>query len=77
MVSTVARVLVLVAAVLLVCSLAEATYRKPPFNGSIFGKRANQAEYEQAASATKALSSLCEVVAESCATWFPNSETNV
>lgn len=31
-----------VAAVILTCCLVEteATYRKPPFNGSIFGKRA-------------------------------------
>ncbi|XP_054280271.1 SIFamide-related peptide [Macrosteles quadrilineatus] len=75
----VSRSLVFVMVALLVLALAEATYRKPPFNGSIFGKRANQAvsEFEEAAGARKALSSLCEVVAESCSAWFPNSESSV
>lgn len=47
MVSQVTKFVVLALAILLVCNLAEATYRKPPFNGSIFGKRANQAGMEK------------------------------
>lgn len=43
MVSRMSQLLIVALAVLLVCSLADATYRKPPFNGSIFGKRASQA----------------------------------
>jgi hypothetical protein len=34
---------VILLAVLLLAELATATYRKPPFNGSIFGKRGNAA----------------------------------
>jgi hypothetical protein len=33
----------LLLAVLLLAEIATATYRKPPFNGSIFGKRGNAA----------------------------------
>ncbi|PZC84830.1 hypothetical protein B5X24_HaOG203820 [Helicoverpa armigera] len=45
---------------------AEATYRKPPFNGSIFGKR-GVVEYD---STGKALSALCEIAAETCQAWY-------
>ncbi|XP_017769590.1 PREDICTED: neuropeptide SIFamide [Nicrophorus vespilloides] len=48
----------------------EATYRKPPFNGSIFGKRGN-IEYD---SAGKALSAMCEIASEACQAWFPLQE---
>jgi hypothetical protein len=34
---------VILLAVLLLAELATATYRKPPFNGSIFGKRGSAA----------------------------------
>ncbi|XP_075218077.1 neuropeptide SIFamide [Lycorma delicatula] len=59
--------------VLALLVLTEATYRKPPFNGSIFGKRGNVAEYE---SASKALSSMCEIASEACAAWFPVPDNN-
>ncbi|XP_044744560.1 neuropeptide SIFamide isoform X2 [Coccinella septempunctata] len=49
---------------------ADATYRKPPFNGSIFGKRGTAIEYE----ASKALSAMCEIASEACQAWFPNQE---
>ncbi|GLH00865.1 hypothetical protein R5R35_007282 [Gryllus longicercus] len=74
---------VLCVALLLVAASAPSasSYRKPPFNGSIFGKRAPAAaaapapaasaqDYE-AAAAGKALSALCEVAAEACSAWFP------
>ncbi|XP_045483513.1 neuropeptide SIFamide [Harmonia axyridis] len=48
----------------------ESTYRKPPFNGSIFGKRGAAVEYE----ATKALSAMCEIASEACQAWFPIQE---
>ncbi|KAF2895516.1 hypothetical protein ILUMI_10664 [Ignelater luminosus] len=50
---------------------AEGTYRKPPFNGSIFGKRGVTAEYDNA---NKALSALCEIAIDACQPWFPSQE---
>ncbi|XP_059058910.1 neuropeptide SIFamide [Achroia grisella] len=46
--------------------IIEANYKKPPFNGSIFGKRAN-IEYD---STGKALSALCEIASETCQAWY-------
>ncbi|CAG5053186.1 unnamed protein product [Parnassius apollo] len=48
----------------------EANYRKPHFNGSIFGKRGN-IEYD---TSEKAMSALCEIASETCETWFQNLE---
>ncbi|KAK9886633.1 hypothetical protein WA026_017556 [Henosepilachna vigintioctopunctata] len=48
-----------------------ASYRKPPFNGSIFGKRGNTLEYDTAG---KTLSAMCEIASEACQAWFPNQE---
>ncbi|KAJ8942331.1 hypothetical protein NQ318_005323, partial [Aromia moschata] len=57
---------------ILICAIittSEATYRKPPFNGSIFGKRTgSNNEYD---SASKAISAMCEIASEACQTWFP------
>ncbi|GLV39630.1 SIFamide [Carabus blaptoides fortunei] len=50
---------------------SEATYRKPPFNGSIFGKRGSSADYD---SASKALSAMCEIANEACQSWFPGQD---
>ncbi|XP_050315714.1 neuropeptide SIFamide [Anthonomus grandis grandis] len=65
--------LLLACLVLLVLTPAEATYRKPPFNGSIFGKRAGLAavEYDTAG---KTLSAMCEIASEACQSWFPSQE---
>ncbi|XP_073972581.1 neuropeptide SIFamide [Rhodnius prolixus] len=53
---------------------AMATYKKPPFNGSIFGKRAGpSSDYETAG---KALSTMCEIAAEACSAWFPVQDNN-
>ncbi|RZF46793.1 hypothetical protein LSTR_LSTR012016 [Laodelphax striatellus] len=53
----------------IILALADAAYKKPPFNGSIFGKRGSTIiEYENAG---KALSSLCEIASEACSAWFP------
>ncbi|KAJ3649200.1 hypothetical protein Zmor_020955 [Zophobas morio] len=69
------------AKLLTICTLAlilaswlvpsEATYRKPPFNGSIFGKRGATSEYD---STGKALSAMCEIASEACQAWFPAQE---
>lgn len=50
---------------------AEAGYRKPPFNGSIFGKRGNSLEYE---AGTKALQAMCEIANEACQQWFSSDK---
>ncbi|KAF5275045.1 hypothetical protein FQA39_LY06982 [Lamprigera yunnana] len=63
-----ANVIVFLAVALLVIAfvtMTEATYRKPPFNGSIFGKRGVTAEYD----ASKALSALCEIAFDACQPW--------
>ncbi|KAJ0170180.1 hypothetical protein K1T71_014108 [Dendrolimus kikuchii] len=59
---------------LIICLLAiaclfhatEANYRKPPLNGSIFGKRGN-IDYDSTA---RALSALCEITTETCQAWY-------
>ncbi|GJQ87296.1 hypothetical protein Trydic_g14320, partial [Trypoxylus dichotomus] len=51
---------------------AESTYRKPPFNGSIFGKRGTSIDYDNGAG--KALSSMCEIASEACQAWFPSQD---
>ncbi|XP_069688186.1 neuropeptide SIFamide [Periplaneta americana] len=63
----------LLLAVLLLAEFAAATYRKPPFNGSIFGKRGNAADYDGAG---KALSAMCEIASEACSAWFPQADNN-
>ncbi|RZC40201.1 hypothetical protein BDFB_008940 [Asbolus verrucosus] len=72
--STFARLLTICVVAMIFSSwlvVAEATYRKPPFNGSIFGKRGATNEYD---SASKALSAMCEIASEACQTWFPSQE---
>ncbi|CAH0765104.1 unnamed protein product [Bemisia tabaci] len=46
------------------------TARKPPLNGSIFGKRVSTIEYDVG----KTLSAVCEVAVEACSSWFPEEE---
>ncbi|XP_028147513.1 SIFamide-related peptide [Diabrotica virgifera virgifera] len=55
-----------------VMSSTDAAYRRPPFNGSIFGKRtAGSNDFENAG---KALSAMCEIASEACSSWFPTQE---
>ncbi|KAI9578100.1 neuropeptide SIFamide [Glossina fuscipes] len=61
-------ILSVMAAVMLTST--EAAYRKPPFNGSIFGKR-NNVEYDNA----KAFSAMCEIAMEACQSWFPQADS--
>ncbi|CAH0599854.1 unnamed protein product [Chrysodeixis includens] len=58
------------AAVVLCLHNADATYRKPPFNGSIFGKR-GVVEYDTTG---RALSALCEIATETCQAWYQTLE---
>ncbi|KAL2713350.1 SIFamide-related peptide [Vespula squamosa] len=46
----------------------EAGYKKPPFNGSIFGKRSNSES--DAEVANRALSAMCEIASEACNAWL-------
>ncbi|XP_071439220.1 FMRFamide-related neuropeptides-like [Hetaerina americana] len=64
---------VLVALALLSGSADASSYRKPPFNGSIFGKRGNGASAD-AESRAVAFSALCEVALEACSSWMPASQ---
>ncbi|XP_066142589.1 FMRFamide-related neuropeptides [Euwallacea fornicatus] len=67
--------LLMAASILFILSPALATYRKPPFNGSIFGKRSgNLVNGEYDSSASKALSAMCEIANEACQQWFPPQE---
>ncbi|PSN38497.1 hypothetical protein C0J52_23273 [Blattella germanica] len=50
-------------------------FRRLPFNGSMYGKRASSAlpmDYDN----NKAFSSLCELAAEVCSTWYPQQVEN-
>ncbi|EAA45440.3 AGAP007056-PA [Anopheles gambiae str. PEST] len=64
--------IVVLLVVLALSGHAEAGYRKPPFNGSIFGKRnGNSVDYEGNA---KVLSTMCEIAAEACQSWFTQEQ---
>ncbi|XP_052898845.1 neuropeptide SIFamide [Anopheles moucheti] len=64
--------IVVLLVVLALSGSAEAGYRKPPFNGSIFGKRSgNSVDYEGNA---KVLSTMCEIAAEACQSWFTQEQ---
>ncbi|XP_075988429.1 neuropeptide SIFamide-like [Anticarsia gemmatalis] len=59
-----------IAVVLCLLDGTDATYRKPPFNGSIFGKR-GVVEYD---STGRALSALCEIASETCQAFYQTLE---
>ncbi|XP_012251885.1 SIFamide-related peptide isoform X2 [Athalia rosae] len=70
MVSVRAFIVLLIAAVI----FSVDAYRKPPFNGSIFGKRSGTAiDYENTG---RALNAMCEIASEACGSWFPQQESN-
>lgn len=52
-------------------TVAEAGYRKPPFNGSIFGKRGSINDLE---GSPKVLQAMCEIASEACQQWFSNDK---
>ncbi|KAK3909202.1 Neuropeptide SIFamide [Frankliniella fusca] len=63
----------LLSALVLLAGPAAATFRKPPFNGSIFGKRGapdqarSMAEVDTTANTMNAL---CAVATEACNGWY-------
>ncbi|XP_024941474.1 SIFamide-related peptide isoform X1 [Cephus cinctus] len=73
------RVILTIFAVLATVAVlsVNAAYRKPPFNGSIFGKRSSTVtdgtDYEVTG---RALTAMCEVASETCSAWFAHQETN-
>ncbi|XP_017888561.1 SIFamide-related peptide [Ceratina calcarata] len=70
-----ARVVFAIVAVFFVLALSvDAAYRKPPFNGSIFGKRSGtNTDYELA---IRAISSMCETACETCNIWLSRQDSN-
>ncbi|XP_003692663.1 SIFamide-related peptide [Apis florea] len=67
-------VLAVIAALLILAISVDAAYRKPPFNGSIFGKRSNTiTDYEIT---SRAMSSVCEAVSETCNAWLSRQDSN-
>ncbi|KAL6429873.1 SIFamide-related peptide [Formica fusca] len=61
-------------AIIMVIFSINAAYKKPPFNGSIFGKRSNTVtDYEFT---NRALSAICEVASETCTAWMSRQESN-
>ncbi|XP_043598137.1 SIFamide-related peptide [Bombus pyrosoma] len=69
------RFVLTIVVVLFVLAIAvDAAYRKPPFNGSIFGKRSNAiTDYELT---SRAMSSVCETVSETCNAWLARQDSN-
>ncbi|XP_014236915.1 SIFamide-related peptide isoform X2 [Trichogramma pretiosum] len=53
---------------------ANAAYRKPPFNGSIFGKRANSisVDYDMT---NRAMDAICEIARDNCNTWYTRQDS--
>ncbi|XP_076180316.1 neuropeptide SIFamide [Ptiloglossa arizonensis] len=67
-------ILAIVAALFVLAVAVDAAYRKPPFNGSIFGKRSSTiTDYDIT---NRAMSSICETVTETCNAWLSRQETN-
>ncbi|XP_029049212.1 neuropeptide SIFamide [Osmia lignaria lignaria] len=67
-------VLAIVAALFVLAISVDAAYRKPPFNGSIFGKRSSTiTDYEIT---SRAMSSVCESVTETCNAWLARQDSN-
>ncbi|XP_076754630.1 neuropeptide SIFamide [Xylocopa sonorina] len=67
-------VLAVVAALFVLAISVDAAYRKPPFNGSIFGKRSSTiTDYEIT---SRAMSSVCEAVSETCNAWLSRQDSN-
>ncbi|OXU20876.1 hypothetical protein TSAR_008104 [Trichomalopsis sarcophagae] len=52
----------------------DAAYRKPPFNGSIFGKRANSvSDYDYA---SRAMDAICEIAKTNCNAYYGPQDSN-
>uniref|UniRef100_T1IZI5 SIFamide n=1 Tax=Strigamia maritima TaxID=126957 RepID=T1IZI5_STRMM len=66
--TTIILLVVAIVAICLVVDVTSANYRKPPFNGSIFGKRAPED------STAEKLFAMCAIATDACSQWFPASE---
>ncbi|KAK0163059.1 hypothetical protein PV327_006770 [Microctonus hyperodae] len=74
MVSARAIILAVGIVVLVVTLCVEGAYKKPPFNGSIFGKRSSTvSDYEVIG---RALNSMCEAASETCNAWLMHQDSN-
>ncbi|KPI96616.1 FMRFamide-related neuropeptide [Papilio xuthus] len=62
----------LIAMIICLITPTEGNYRKPPFNGSIFGKRGNT----ENDATERAMSALCEIASETCQMWFSQTSEN-
>ncbi|XP_032682432.1 SIFamide-related peptide [Odontomachus brunneus] len=73
MVST--RLALALAVIMVILALSvDAAFRKPPFNGSIFGKRSNTVtDYDVT---SRSLSTICEVASETCTAWLLRQDSN-
>ncbi|XP_014203251.1 SIFamide-related peptide [Copidosoma floridanum] len=57
-----------------ILDVSSAAYRKPPFNGSIFGKRANTiTDYDVA---SRAMDAICEIARDNCNAWYSHQDSN-
>ncbi|XP_074112648.1 neuropeptide SIFamide [Cotesia typhae] len=69
------RVIIILAVIALIATVTvEGAYKKPPFNGSIFGKRSNSAADYEALSRT--LGTMCEIASETCNAWLMPQDSN-
>ncbi|XP_076240850.1 neuropeptide SIFamide [Calliopsis andreniformis] len=73
MVST--RIALAIIAVFFILAISSsAAYKRPPISGTIFGKRSNAiTDYELT---SRAMSSVCESVTETCNAWFTRQDSN-
>ncbi|CAM1306436.1 Uncharacterised protein g4357 [Pycnogonum litorale] len=63
-------VLVCIFALVIALSHCSDAYRKPPFNGSIFGKRNSKSDTDMPVSEFRY--AMCEAIVDSCSKWFPS-----
>ncbi|XP_044007549.1 SIFamide-related peptide [Aphidius gifuensis] len=71
---------------LVACLSVEGGYRKPPFNGSIFGKRSGTMTEQDLTNLAidivdsevmnRAMSSMCEMASETCNAWLLHQDSN-
>lgn len=63
---------VFIVSTILLFQMSAATYRKPPFNGSIFGKRStNTIEFDS--NTGKTFASMCEIASQACNSWYASA----
>ncbi|XP_058794217.1 SIFamide-related peptide [Phymastichus coffea] len=68
--------ILLIVALIITIINVDAAYRKPPFNGSIFGKRANSISGNHYDMATRAMDAICEIARDNCNSWYSHQDSN-